>query len=216
VFYREVALKSGEEYSFVERLERYVRIADAGSYAVKAMFYPELASASAPPVSSNVLMLSVRPSPGLPPALDLIRKETGEVLKAQMLPPDEVVRRTLVARQKSLWNEFFLYLDLEALLTSNEDRKLSYDRESDEGRRLMIERFRADLQTNAIDKDLVVQPFFFEIIETRYTPARGFVKVLEKFREQQLVRVKEYTYELEKREDIWRVIAYSVLNKGTE
>ncbi len=216
VFYREVSLKSGEEYSFIERLERYVHLPDAGSYAVKAVFYPELASGSVPPVVSNVLMLSVRPSPGLPPALDLIQKETGEILKAQMLPPDEVVRRTLVARQKGLWNEFFLYLDTEALLTSIEDRKIPYDRESDEGRRRMLERFRADLQTNMVDTDLVVQPFFFDITETRYTPSRGFVRVVEKFRDQQLVRVKEYTYELQKREDIWRIVAYTVLNKGTE
>jgi hypothetical protein len=28
--------------------------------------------------------------------------------------------------------------------------------------------------------------------------------------------LKEYTYELERRDDIWFIVAYSVRNKGTE
>ena len=217
VLYRELAIKPGEEYSFVEQLERYVHIDGPGTYSLNADFYPELVgSGSPPPVQSNVLLLSVRPSPGLPPASDMINQETGEVLKAQALAPDEVVRRTLVARQKGLWNQFFLYLDLQALLTSNPDQKTIYDRQSDEGQRRMIERFKNDLESNVIDRDIVVQPYYFEILETRYTPSRGVVRVLEKFQDQQLRLVKEYSYALEHRDDVWYIVGYTVLNKGAE
>lgn len=217
VFYRELAIKPGEEYSFKEGLERFIRVDTPGNYTIKAAFYPELASSSAAaPVASNVLTLSVRPSPGLPPATEAIRAVTGEALKAQALPPDEVVRRTIVARQKGLWNEFFLYLDLESLVSRDQDRKKEYDAESDEGRRRMIERYRADLQTNVVDNDIVVQPFYFEILETRYTESKGFVSVLEKFQSGQLRIVKEYTYELRRRDEVWYVSDYTVFNKGTE
>ena len=217
VFYRELAIKPGEEYSFREGLERFVKVDAAGNYTVKASFYPELVSSSAaPPISSNVLGLSVRPSPGLPPASETIQAITGEALKAQALPPDEVVRRTIVARQKGLWNEFFLYLDLEAFLSRDQDRKKEYDAESDEGRRTMLERYRADLQTDVVDNDIVVQPYYFEMLETRYTDARGFVSVLEKFQNGQLRMVKEYTYELQRREGVWYIVDYTVFNKGTE
>jgi hypothetical protein len=217
VFYRELAIKPGEEYSFREDLVRFVRVDAPGIYAVMASFFPELASSSsAAPVRSNLLSLSVRPSPGLPPASEAISAVTGEALKALALPPDEVVRRTIVARQKSQWNEFFLYLDLESLLSRDQDRKRQYDAESDEGRRRMLDRYRADLKTNVVDNDIVVQPYYFEILETRYTEAKGFVTVLEKFQSGQLRMVKEYSYALQRRGDVWYLVDYTVFNKGTE
>ncbi len=215
VFYRELSIEPGEEYSFVESLGRYLRIEGPGAFTIRASLRPEL-DAPSPALASNALSLSIRPSPGLPPAADSIRVQTGEVLQAQALPPDEVVRRTIAARQKGLWNEFFLYLDLESLMARNPDQKRAYDRESDEGRRRMLERYRADLQLSVVDEDIVVQPYFFEVLETRYTPSRGFVRVLEKFQSQQLRMVKEYSYELERRDGIWYMVGYSVLNKGTE
>jgi hypothetical protein len=217
VFYRELAIKPGEEYSFREDLERFVRVDGPGIFAVKASFYPELSSsAAASPVESNLLSLSVRPSPGLPPASEAIRAVTGEALKAQALPPDEVVRRTIVARQKDQWNEYFLYFDLESLLSRDQDRKRQYDAESDEGRRRLLERYRADLQTDVVDNDISVQPYYFEILETRYTEAKGFVSVLEKFQSGQLRQVREYTYELQRRDEVWYIVDYTVFNKGTE
>ncbi|MDP3177162.1 MAG: hypothetical protein Q8M76_04610, partial [Spirochaetaceae bacterium] len=165
---------------------------------------------------SNALLLSVRPSALLPPASETVRAMTGETLKTLALPPDEVVRRTIEARQKGRWNEFFLYLDLESLLTRDEDSKRAYDAGSDQARRAMLERYRTDLQTSVIEGGIIVQPYFFEIIETRYTSSRGFVKVLEKFQSEQLRFVKEYTYELARRDSVWYIVGYSVLNKGTE
>jgi hypothetical protein len=217
VFYRELAIKPGEEYSFREDLARFVLVDVPGSYSVKASFFPELSTSSAAsPIASNILSLSVRPSPGIPPASEAIRAVTGEALKAQAIPPDEVVRRTIVARQKSQWNEFFLYLDLESLLSRDQDRKRQYDAESDEGRRRLLERFRADLQTNVVDNDIVVQPYYFEVVETRYTDSKGFVTVLEKFQGGQLRLVKEYRYILQRRDEVWYIVDYTVFNKGTE
>jgi len=217
VFYRELAIKPGEEYSFREDLGRFVRVDTPGSYSIKASFFPELSTSSASaPLPSNILSLSVRPSPGIPPASEAIRAVTGEALKAQALPPDEVVRRTIVARQKGLWNEFFLYLDLESLLSRDQDRKRQYDAESDEGRRRMIDRFRADLQTDVVDNDIVVQPYYFEVLETRYTDSKGFVSVQEKFQNGQLRLVKEYRYVLQRTGEIWQIVDYTVFNKGTE
>jgi hypothetical protein len=217
VFYRELTIKPGEEYSFKEGLERFVRVDTPGIYTIQAVFFPELASSSAAaPISSNILSLSVRPSPGLPPATEAIRAVTGEAIKALALPPDEVVRRTIVARQKDLWNDFFVYLDLESLISRDQDRKKEYDAESDEGRRRLLERYRTDLQTNVRDNDIVVQPYYFEILETRYTEAKGFVSVLEKFQSGQLRIVKEYTYELRRRDEVWYIVDYTVFNKGTE
>jgi hypothetical protein len=238
VFYREMAIEPGEEYSFVESLSRYVLIKEAGSYTIRASLFPELVAGAAPrggadaakpapgaspplpaalpPILSNVLILSVRPSLGLPPASDLISKEGGELLRPLPLPPDEVVSRTITARQRSRWNEFFLYLDVESLLTRSESRKRAFDRESDEGRRRLVERYKADLQANVVDVDIVTVPSSFEILETRYAGDRGRVRVLEKFQYRGFTMLKEYDYELARRDEIWYIEGYEVLNKGTE
>ena len=80
----------------------------------------------------------------------------------------------------------------------------------------MLERYKADLQTDVVDNDILVQPYYFEVLETRYTDAKGFVSVLEKFQNGQLRMVKEYTYELQRREGVWYIVDYTVFNKGTE
>lgn len=216
VYYREIALQPGEEYSFVEDLRRYVRMDEAGVYRVRVLFHPELLRPDSRPVYSRDLVVSVRPGAGIPSIAETLSAETGDILRAQRIPPDEVIRRTLEARQKGRWNEFFLYLDLEALLTRAPEKKRVYDKESDDGRRRMLDRYKEELEREIVDNDIVTIPYWFEILETRYSAASGTVRVLEKFQYQQIRLVKEYTYQLQKRDDVWYIVGYSVLNKGTE
>ena len=221
VFYRDVSIEPGEEYSFVESLSAYSSLKDPGTYAIQADFWPGLAPSTGAggqaPLLSNVLMLSLRPTPPTAPTpLDSVKLETGEILRPEAIPPDEVVTRTIEARQRSRWNEFFLYLDLESLLRRSAELARSYDRQSDEGRRKMLDNFRADLQGKKGADSIVTLPKEFAIEETRYTANHGFVGVLEKFAEKGYTSVKEYSYELERRGDIWFIVGYSVVNKGTE
>lgn len=216
VFYREIALEPGEEYSFVEDLRRYVRMDEAGVYRVRVLFHPELLRPNSVPVFSQDLVVSVRPGAGLPSLVETLSMETGDILRAERVPPDEVIRRTLEARQKGRWNEFFLYLDLQALLTRNPEKKRVYDKESDDGRRRMLDRYKDELEKEIVDTDIVTIPYWFDILETRYSESSGMVRVLEKFQYQQIRLIKEYTYQLQKRDDVWYVIGYSILNKGTE
>ena len=133
VFYREISVEPGEEYSFVERLESYIAISDAGTFAIQASFWPDLAPRGGDdkrePLNSNILVLSVRPSPaGLPSIVETIKRETGELLLPMAIAPDEVVSRTIEARQRSRWNEFFLYIDLESLLKKSPELARAYNR----------------------------------------------------------------------------------------
>ncbi|MBN2874656.1 MAG: hypothetical protein JXM71_06135 [Spirochaetales bacterium] len=218
IFYRELALQPGEEYSFVEDLRAYVDIPVPGAYIAVAALYPELSTAPRAPeeLRSNTLSLSVRPGAPTPAAAESLRAETAEILRAERVSPDEVVARTIEARQKGKWNEFFLYLDVERLLVANADKKRAYDRESDDGRRRMLATYKADLMTSVVDSDIVVIPSSYEITETRYSQAYGTVIVIQKFDYDGFRMIKEYTYDLERRDDIWYIVGYSVINKGTE
>ena len=218
LFYRELSIQSGEEYSFVEDLRNYVDLAEPGSFVVSCTLFPELSVKpdTGMAIRSNLLSLSVRPGAPTPSATEAFRAGTAEILKAERVGPDEVVSRTIRARQKGQWNEFFLYLDIQRLLEANADKKRSYDRESDDGRRRMIAAYKADLMTSVVDSDIVVIPSSYVILETRYGPSYGTVKVLQKFDYDGFRMLKEYTYELERRDDVWFIVAYSVMNKGTE
>lgn len=217
-YYREMVLLPGEEYSFVDDIAGYVKLDEPGAYVVSCIFYPELLEShvKTESIKSNSLSLSLRPGPMTPLVAEFFRAESFEVLKAERISPDEVVARTIKARQKGNWNEFFLYLDVERLFKANPDRARAYNRESDDGRRRMISAYKAELMLSRVDTDIVVIPSSFEIKETRYGPSYGKVTTLQKFAYDGFSLLKEYIYELERRDDIWYIVEYTVINKGSE
>jgi hypothetical protein len=219
VFFREISVGSGESFSFVEDLRDYTKLSEPGSFVVLARIYPELSrNAGGIPLESNRLTLNIRPAPipgpeGIPPAMDI---DTGEVLARERLAPDEVVDYLISARQKSQWEKFFLYLDLEAIIFRDPVRKRRWLAESEEGRRRMLSRYREELQQEVVDGDITLIPFAYEIERTNYNALEGTVTVLEKFRTGNYTELKRYTYYLQRRDAVWIVVDYVVTNLGTE
>ena len=120
VYFRELALEGGEEYSFVENVKDYLKIDDSSVYYLEMFFYPELYKAKYLSLKSNRLTLEVRPSPSSASSNYIpVKDQTVEILKQEELSPDKVVESTIIARQKSLWDQYFLYMDLESLLKRN-------------------------------------------------------------------------------------------------
>jgi hypothetical protein len=218
IFYREVSLAPGEEYAFTENLADYVDIPGAGMYVVQARFFPELVTTAETSVlSSDRLMLSVRPpAAGMEAAEAAIDEETGEILRREDLPPDEVVDYTLRARQRGQWDQFFLYLDVESLLRANPARERRYLRLSEEERRREIADFRRQLQQETVEDTINVIPDEYEIVRTTYTPTEGRVVALLRFRYDTFTEIKEYTYFLRRRNEYWEIYDYNVTNVGTE
>lgn len=222
VFFREILVESGESFSFVEDLRNYVRLSRPGSYIVQARIYPELYRAGTAGeeriLQSNRLNLNLRaasiPGPGgIPLAMDV---ETNAVLVREKLSPDEVVEYLLSARQKSQWEKFFLYLDLEAMLSRDPVRQRQWLAEGEEGRRRMLERYRQELEGAVIDGDIAAIPSDFTVERTEYNNQEGTVTVLEEFKAGNYTERKRYIYYLQRKDDIWIVGDYSVINLGTK
>jgi hypothetical protein len=219
VFFREIAVESGESFSFVEDLRNYAALTESGSFIVRAKMYPELYRESgAPSLESNRLTLSLRPPAipgpdGIPLAMDT---ETNAILVRERLSPDEVVEYTLSARQKGQWEKFFLYLDVEAMIIRDAVRRRQWLAESGEGRRRMTARYREELQRELIDGDIAAIPMEFTVERTTYNAEEGTVIVLEKFKVGSYIERKRYTYSLRHIDDYWTIIDYSVSNLGTE
>jgi hypothetical protein len=225
VFFREISVESGESFSFVEDLRNYADLKEPGAFVVRARIYPELYPGSGgnlepdTVLESNRLSLSLRPPvipgpEGIPAAIDL---DTGTILSRERLAPDEVIEYLLSARQKGQWEKFFLYLDIEEIITRDPVRRRQWNAESEEGRRRMLARYREEMQQSVIDGDISAIPFEFEIERTNYSALEGTVVVLEKFRTgTNYVERKRYTYYLRRKENYWAIVDYVVTNLGTE
>jgi hypothetical protein len=232
VFFREITVESGESFSFVEDLRDFAGLKNSGAFIIQARIYPELYrpdravpaavgsgnSGSGSYIESNRLSLNIRPPAmpgpgGIPVALDT---ETNANLVREKLSPDQVVEYFINARQRSQWEKYFLYLDIEALLSRDPVRKRQWLTESEEGRRYMMDRYRTELRQAAADSDIATLPSEYEIERTVYNNSEGTVTAVEKFKSLNFTEKKRYTYYLQRKEDIWTIVDYSVVNLGTE
>jgi len=217
VFVREISLEPGEQYSFIEELSNFIEIDSSGVYVVRAHFFPELATdPSGAVLVSNPLSLTVRPDVRMPSISLTVEEETGEILQRSPLPPDEAVAYMLKARQKSQWQKFFLYLDVDSIMLRDPDKERRYKRLSEEEQIRMVEEFREDLTSERTDSDIIIIPDEFEIIQTKYTPQEATVDVIEKFVYSNFTEKKRYIYYLHRPEGIWMIYNYEVRNLGTE
>ncbi|MBO4858205.1 MAG: hypothetical protein J5527_06790 [Treponema sp.] len=217
VYFRELALEQGEEYSFIENLKDYIKIDDSSVYYLEMNFYPELYKSKFVSINSNRLTLEIRPSPSAASSSYIpVSAETAEILKPEALAPDKIVEQTIIARQKSLWDQYFLYMDVESMLKRNPNLKKKYITVSAEERERMINSFKADLMQSRIENDIIAVPEKFQIEKTTYTPTEGSVIVTEWFKYPNYSEKKSYTYKVRQREGIWTIYDYSVVNLGTE
>lgn len=220
IYFREISIETGETYSFVENLKDYITIESPGMYVLSADFYPELkrlTNTSELHVTSNRLGLEVKPSPaaaalGAVPVASVSR----EVLQPQPISPDKVIAYMLSARQKSQWDQFFLYLDIERMIARDPVRNRRYKAEAEAGRISMINTYKHDLMQARTDKDVAMIPVEFKIERTTYSATEAEVTVLEWFDYTSFREKKRFTYNLASRDDIWTVYNYSVDNLGTE
>jgi len=217
VFFREIIIESGESFSFVEDLRDYVNFEQSGSFRVRALIYPELyRSVLASSIETNYLNLTLRPPlipgpDGIPLEMDIA---TGAVLVRQNLSPDQVVAYMLTARQQSQWERFFLYLDVETMLQRDPVLRRRYMNENEAGRRQLAAEYRVNMMSSVIDDDILMIPTSFDILRTVYSADEGTVIVLQRFRYLNYTELRQYTYFLEKQQDIWVIVNYSVQAMG--
>jgi hypothetical protein len=217
VFFREMTLEPGDKYSVVVDLSAYAMFSSPGQYVLQATFFPELfRGPDSSAMKSNRLALNMKPQVATAEEKALVQAETGAMLARSILPPDEVVSWTITARQKSQWERFFLYLDLESLMRKNPDKDRSFRNATEAARRQMVDQFRQQLRQMTIQQDISVIPTSWQILKTSYDPADATVQVLEKFKYPDYTELKQYTYYLKKSDRYWIINDYEIRNQGTE
>ena len=216
VYFREISIESGEEYSFIENLKDYIVIEDTGIYYFDLKFYPELYKNKLNFIKSNRLTLDVRPSPDIAVAMLPTNVATSAVLTPEAISPDKVIEQTIIARQRELWDQFFLYMDVEQMFTRDAARDRKYRTASADERTRMIANYKADLMLSKIDNDIVSIPERFSIERTTYSQTEGTVTVIQWFKYDTFTEKKRYEYFLRQRDGIWLIYDYRVENLGSE
>jgi hypothetical protein len=217
VFFRELSLEPGEKYGIVVDLTQYAALASPGQYMLQATFFPELfRGQSSTGMRSNRLTLNVKPPVVTAEERAVVEAETGALLARQALAPDEVVSWTIAARQKSQWERFFLYLDLESLMRKNPERDRVFRNSTEAQRRVMVDQYRKQLQQMSILQDISVIPSSFAIQKTAYDATDGTVQALERFKYADYTELKAYTYHLKRSDGYWIIWDYEIRNQGTE
>ncbi|MCR5171250.1 MAG: hypothetical protein K6B73_00105 [Treponema sp.] len=217
VYFRELSIEPGEAYSFVENVKDYIKFDEPSIYYLELKFYPELYKSKYTSIDSNRLSLEIRPAPyAVASSMLPVEKKTASLLKPESISPDKVVEQTIIARQKSLWDQYFLYMDVQEMMLRNADQKRRYDNSSPDERARMLENYKSDLMQNRIDYDIVAVPEKFIIENTSYSQTDGTVQVTQWFKYPNFRQVKRYVYKVKQRDGIWQIYDYSVTNLGTE
>jgi hypothetical protein len=216
VFFRDIELQPGEEYAFDVTLDSFVKLDQTGVLTLQAFFYPDLfRGAASAKVASNTVAVHVRPAVMTEKEQQLIERDTNQTLTRQPIPPDEVVDFAIRARQQSLMQRFLLYLDVPTLMLASPEWKRRYDRLDEPGRRALAAQYQQELLKSAVDQDINVVPTEFTILNTQYTPVRATVVAELKFKYRDYTEVKEYTYQLSRRDKVWMIVGYEVANVRT-
>ncbi len=215
IFKSHIRIAPGEGYIFKARLNDYYDLNISGQYFINCFYFPELrlSNSMENALGSNQLSLNIRPSKIQDKSIEeneAIEKEKKD-LKLEKKSPDEIIDYVLKARQKKEWEKFFLYIDLENLILTNNEFKQRFLRTDIEKKKEIISEYKEYLKQDKIDGISFI-PTDFEILRTEYSKGRAKVEVLEYFIYQKYEEKKYYTYYLYLKDNIWFVTSYEVLN----
>jgi hypothetical protein len=227
-FYSTIKIEPGEGYLFKARLNDYYKLDTAGQYFIKCNYYPELKvynynvesneniqltnESINNIITSNQIALNIRPS-NIKENI-FTEQQSVEIEKkeyATKRPPDEIVSYMLKARMNKEWEKFFLYIDLESIILTNNNFRQRYLKADIERQKQIIKEYKEYLKRDRID-DISFLPTEFHILKTEYTEGVGKVYVLINFKYQDYNEKKYYTYFLNKKGNIWYVTSYEVYN----
>jgi hypothetical protein len=221
VFYRTVVLEPDDRFSFVERLDSFVRIDQPATYTVQASFYPSLhmPQQTNRAIRSNAITLVVRPGYSQEIRQDMRFEQIAELaLQRERLSPDEIVDLMIAARRENNWERFFLHVNLEKIYRQAAERNRRFQLMGEREQLELLRQFRTSLQQqpDIQDAELVLIPDDYEILETRYSMNEGSVVVRMYYDHLRFRERKLYTFRFERRNGFWEVIAYQVQNLPNE
>jgi len=217
VFNDEITLKYNEVYGVRIDISRWFHLSEPGEYIIRGVFYPNLNTGSDEDMriySKNELYLSLNP-PYKEEVQKRIEIEKIKKLKAESLPPYEVVRFMLEALQKEDYEKYFLYIKFDKYIMLFSNARQRYIDAKDINKPAVIEELKQYLMGKNKLEDIPYSetiPADFDINKTVIEKHNAVVTVTETFKYLNLIENKRYTYHLHLYGDKWLLESYSVVN----
>lgn len=212
IYYTEIRLKPSEEFNFIVKLSDFVDIKSSGDYFIQAAFYKGFRTAQETPILSNSIEIELLASGTEDEEIQVAIQPELIENKSEPLYPDEVVKWTIAARQENNWEKYFQYLDLEKLYLKSSNNKQGYLALSETARKNKIEEYKSWLIEGSQDKDLLLIPTHYEIIKTSFTENNAVVIVYQEFNNGRFIDKKQYSYFLQKFDQLWKIYDYAIIN----
>jgi hypothetical protein len=221
VFYRDLSVSPGEEYSLVLKLNDYIALREPGLYVVQVKFYPNLyISESSASIDSNKLTLNIRPAAENDTQRATIEAQLDRDAMREDLTPDKVVAYTIKARYTAEWSKFFLYINIESLyinstLRNDMNGRDRFNRLSEADKKARLDMYRNQMMIGKSEGDLVLLASEFTILKTTYTPTDANVQVLQIYNHPDYKESRTYLYTLRLSGKTWEITDYQVTNRNT-
>jgi hypothetical protein len=210
-----ITLKQNEVYGVRIDIGEWFDFQSEGDYIVKGVFYPNLITDPEYRMYSDVeLFLHVNP-PYTEKYREEVRIEEIQKLKAEILPPYDVVAFTIKALMDRDFEKYFLYIRMDKFIMQFQNARRKYMNARDADKPKVIEEFRQYLMgKNKLENIPFAEtvPTDFEIEETHIIKRDARVVVTEYFEYGQVRETKRYTYFLHKYGDQWFLENYEVVN----
>jgi len=211
----EITLKQNEVYGVRVDISEWFDFQKPGEYIIKGIFYPNLITdPNYMLISDTELYLQLNP-PYTERYREEVRIEEIQKLKAESLPPYDVVDFALNALMDKDFEKYFLYIKMDKFIMQFTNARKKYMNAKDIDKPAVIEEFNQYLQGNNKLENIPFSdtiPTNFEIEETHIIKRDARVVVNESFEYGQVREVKRYTYFLHKYGEQWFIENYEVVN----
>ena len=216
VFVNKVSLETDEIYGVIIDLNEWFNFEKSGEYYIRGIFYPNLITDSSIKIySENELPLELRPA--YPQKTrEVVKKEITKRIKAQPLPPYQVVNLLIKSLIKNDFDTFFLYINFDKFIMQFSNARKEYIAAKDVDKPKVIKKFKDYLMGKNKLESLPFsesRPVSYKIKKTLIENNNAQVEVIETFKYAALIEKKLYRYYLHKYGDIWLLERYEVINK---
>ena len=217
VFNDEITLKTNEVYGVRIDISEWFNFNEPGEFVIKGVFYPKLITDSGKKIlTEKELYLYLNPA-FTEMAKEKAREKEIKRLKAESLPPYEVIDFMLKSIMVRDYEKYFLYINFEKFIQQFKNARKKYFDAKDIDKPEIIEEFKLYLMDkNTLEavpySDTI--PIDFEIEKTVIEKRSAQVTVIETFKYLRLVEKKKYTYHLHLYGDKWLLEKYDVVNIG--
>ena len=216
VFVNEVSLEPNEIFGVIIDLNEWFDFEKPGEYYIRGIFYPNLVTDNSIKIySENELPLDLKPA--YPQKTkEAIKSEIAKRVKAQPLPPYQVVDLLIKSLIKNDFDTFFLYINFDKFIMQFSNARREYLAAKDIDKPKVIEKFKEYLMGKNKLESLPFsesRPISYKIRKTLIEDSNAQVEVIETFKYAALIEKKLYKYYLHKYGNIWMLEKYEVINQ---